>query len=452
MRRLLPALLVLASVVGCRPSRAPDIDAGPPPVDAFVGPHGTVTGRVWAPGQAPGTVPAGQEIPVSGALLYVSIQRPEPIPQEAHCQPCIDPPFTSVLSDADGAFALDLAPGRYWLVIQKGQFRREQEVDVVLDETLALPAEATTLPSELDPEGGKWIPRIAMAVGNWDKLEDILGKMGLGEVSATGRFAGTLGRIDLYGNGGQDPGLEAAGTLGELMGSLETMLAYHIIFIPCSGDAHTALLQDPATLQNLRDYVAAGGKLYVTDWSGEWNDNVFPAQIELGPSELGQGAIDTPASAYDPVAGTWDPAAFGSADGDSYDSNNAEAADEDLAAWLDGQMGPNAEGDLEVYDADDFDIVDNWNYITSLDDVTIGEDDEGIPVIDAPKAWVVGGQGTALPKRPLTVTHEPAGCGRVLFSTYHTTPSTHLGLVPQERVLLYLIMEIGVCKTGPIIE
>jgi len=51
-----------------------------------------------------------------------------------------------------------------------------------------------------------------------------------------------------------------------------------------------------------------------------------------------------------------------------------------------------------------------------------------------------------LPKRPMTVTYEPVGCGRVLFSTYHTTDSVHVGLVPQERVLLYLIMEIGVCR------
>ena len=54
--------------------------------------------------------------------------------------------------------------------------------------------------------------------------------------------------------------------------------------------------------------------------------------------------------------------------------------------------------------------------------------------------------GEPTPKKPLTVTYEPTGCGRVLFSTYHTTDSTHVGLVPQERVLLYLIMQIGMCQ------
>ena len=84
--------------------------------------------------------------------------------------------------------------------------------------------------------------------------------------------------------------------------------------------------------------------------------------------------------------------------------------------------------------------------------VYLGDNNEGMAVYDTPKDFIIGGQGTSTPKRPLTVTYEPGGCGRVLYSTYHTTDSTHNGLAPQERVLLYLIMEIGVCQSGPIIE
>ena len=79
----------------------------------------------------------------------------------------------------------------------------------------------------------------------------------------------------------------------------------------------------------------------------------------------------------------------------------------------------------------------------------------GQPVIDMPKAWVTGSNSGPLggggAKKPLTVTFEPAGCGRVLYSTYHTTEGAHLGLFPQERILLYLIMEIGVCSDNPVI-
>jgi hypothetical protein len=65
---------------------------------------------------------------------------------------------------------------------------------------------------------------------------------------------------------------------------------------------------------------------------------------------------------------------------------------------------------------------------------------------------VIGDDGFAGPKKALSVTYEPAGCGRVLYSTYHTTDFTHEGLAPQERILAYLIMEIGICKDGPIID
>ena len=49
----------------------------------------------------------------------------------------------------------------------------------------------------------------------------------------------------------------------------------------------------------------------------------------------------------------------------------------------------------------------------------------------------------------------PYGCGRVLYTTYHTVgemSGPHAGLEVQERILVYLIMEIGVCQSGPILE
>ena len=52
----------------------------------------------------------------------------------------------------------------------------------------------------------------------------------------------------------------------------------------------------------------------------------------------------------------------------------------------------------------------------------------------------------------MTVTFEPTGCGRVMYSTYHTTAGRHAGLYPQERILLYLIMEIALCSDHPIVN
>jgi hypothetical protein len=422
--------------------------------DANFGPVGSIVGTVWAPGQAPGSVPANQEIPVFGAVVYLSLQRPAGIPQETYCERCIDPPGGHTLTDHKGSFTLgNIQPNTYWLVIQKGQFRLEQQVVVTPSGQLDLPAEATTLPSVNDPTNGKWIPKIAMAIGNFDDLEDILGKMGLGQVDSTGRYVDTssVGVLDIYDNGGSDfDNITTSGTLEYLVSDLNRLLQYHIIFIPCAGSSYTSALDNQQNLKNIRDFVAAGGKLYVTDWSGEWHDNVFPEQVELGGA-----SNDTPASAYDASTDTWNTAQFGSANGSSYDSDNAEAVDTDLHTWLNGQVGPTADNlsATSTYNANSMHFEDNWNTIESLNAVQVGTDDEGLPVYDTPKAWVIGGSTSSpTPKKPLTVTYEPTGCGRVLFSTYHTTGSTHVGLVPQERVLLYLIMEIGVCKSGPIID
>jgi len=141
-------------------------------------------------------------------------------------------------------------------------------------------------------------------------------------------------------------------------------------------------------------------------------------------------------------------------DGDpGYESLAARAEDTNLNIWLDGQRGPTVGGSVATYNADSFRIDGNWDHIVNLPSILIGQDQKGFDVYEQAHAWVMGdwtpGEG---PIHPLTVTFEPIGCGRVMYSTYHTTDFSHPGLVPQERILLYLIMEIGECKSGPIVE
>ena len=48
-----------------------------------------------------------------------------------------------------------------------------------------------------------------------------------------------------------------------------------MVFLNCSGTVYSGtLLKDPAVLRNLRDYVAAGGRLYATDWSYDFIQQV----------------------------------------------------------------------------------------------------------------------------------------------------------------------------------
>lgn len=421
---------------------APDFDAGP-----RVG-LAQINGTVWAPGNAPGMVPVGEEIPVFGALVRVLRDRPAAIPQNTYCEQCIETSGLATATDHQGRFVLsNITPAEnYWVVIEKGQFRIERQITLVENEVITLDQTVTTLPSIHNSAAGDWVPRIAIATGNYDALEDVLGKMGLGSTDGSGAYTSGPGSeaIHFYANGGESfPGM--MGELDSLVRDLGRMLQYHVIFIPCASDSNTSALQDQAVLRNLREFVAAGGKLYVTDWSGEWMDNVFPEHVQLGDGD------DTPGSAYDRGSNSWNTSLFGDADGSLYDSHNAEVIDPDLFSWLDGQFGPTAEGAPETYSAAHFSVVDNWNTIENLPTVEVGVDMEGLTVFDTAVGYVIGGEDESTPKKPLTVTFEPAGCGRVLFSTYHTTPDSHVGLVPQERILLYLIMEIGVCKQGPIL-
>jgi hypothetical protein len=459
-----PSMILLLAAcfatTNCGPTPRGDVDSNPggsadaPPM----GPPGGVRGRVWAPGLNP-AVAGAQAIPVAGASVYIVNSRPQQIPSGAYCEPCQATPTHAVQTDATGNFLLpQVPPGRHYLVIQKAQFRLEEIIDIESNIVLNITEEQGTLPSKRDYAAGKTVPHIAIATGGYDHLENILGKMGMGAIDGNGTFTMTFADIDIYSNGGSDYG-QAAGTLESLVRDAGKMRQYHIIFIPCSGDSFAQALQDQTVLRNIRDFVKAGGKLYVTDWSGEWMDNVFPAQIELGSAFGGIGPkIDTPASAYNRANDSWSTGSFGNADGDAYDSSDANVLDAKMAAWLGAQQSPTPDNSAPAaVNAHHFKTVDNWNWIKQLNAVPVGNNAQGMPVIDTPKAWVngsnplpIGGGGAT--KHPLTVTFEPAGCGRVLYSTYHTTDSQHTGLFPQERILLYLMMEIGVCSDNPVVE
>src|SRR5688572_14889698 len=253
-----------------RPDAKPRIDAAAP---------GAIKGKVWAPNMAPGVAPAMPEIPIFGALVYVALDKPAGIPREIFCEPCVATPPGGVYSSHDGSFTLSVDPGTYWLVIQKAQFRFEQQIEVKTGETIELQASQTTLPSRHDPAMGMWLPKMAVVMGSDDQIEDVLGKIGIGTVNASGEFTDTAMDVDVFKNGGRTGHVNPAETGNQLLASYDKMKQYHIIFFACST---SALTLNPAVRTNIRRYVKDGGKIYVTDWSGEVMDRPFPTQIQLG--------------------------------------------------------------------------------------------------------------------------------------------------------------------------
>jgi hypothetical protein len=464
-RRVTLAPLVVALVAACSQATPGAIDGGGDGSGGIPDAHGDgdgapptdrpyVTGRVWAPNQGPGVAPPGHEIPVDGAMIHLSVERATPIPLEVYCDRCIDIPEGAVFSGNDGSFLVAApAAGNYWLTIQKGQFRTERRIHLDGTEHRELTSLESTLPSYSDPINGLWIPRVAVAVGQFDPIEDILGKIGLGTIDANGALASTDLEIDLYQNRSLRR-VPTVGSISSLLTSLDTMRGYHIILLPCSA-ADDPLLKDPATLRNIRAYVHGGGKLYVTDWSGAIVDRAFPPQIVLGGG-LPEGPADS-IGTYDPVTLDGTLTQVGESWGDFYSSPDGKVVDTDVHRWLDQQRGPTTSGDQTIaFEPDRFEVVHNYNWVDRLSPVPLGRDASGQDVVDQPHVWVTGSNpnladGVA---RPLTVSYQPVGCGRVVYSTYHTTgpPQGHQGLYLQERILLYMLMEIGVCNELPEID
>ena len=421
----------------------------------------SITGTVWMPANNPTALSnASHAIPVFDALIDISSTQPVLLERGVSCTECFLPSQNHALSNHDGTFSLNgIAGGDYWVTITKSGFRRSFEITIADDELIALDETQTTLPSFHDPEQGAEIPSIALVTGNYDLLENMLGKMGMGQLSVGGQFiwGSEQGIFDVY------DGYTSSGNVSVeyLLLDIELMSQYQVILFPCSSGrifGGSLAVYPPIVWQNIRDYISRGGKMFVTDWSGEYVDNIFPEQMTFVDGGMfGGGVIDTPASAWDGT--TWDANQFGTADGDpSYDVHHAYAMDDNLRAWLTGQEGPISNSDIGSINAEDFLIIYAGTQIQSTQAVTIGTDDEGQPVVDTPKVYVVGdvdgfpancpGAGC----KPMTVTFEPVGCGRVMYSTYHTTHEAHEGLLPQERILMYLMMELGACKSGPIIN
>ncbi|HEU4613209.1 MAG TPA: hypothetical protein VFS15_14060, partial [Kofleriaceae bacterium] len=174
--------------------------------------------------------------------------------------------------------------------------------------------------------------------------------------------------------------------------------------------------------------------------------------------QLGSDGFGTPDSVgtYDPTALTGTLTQAGDADGSLYNADDGKAVDPDLHTWLGLQIGPTETNPTpSMYNPDAFQVHDNWNWIDKLNSVMKGTDENGDPVYDDPKAWVTASDTSGHGARPVAVTYEPAGCGKVLYTTFQTSGTSaaaeHVGLLAQERVLLFLIMEIGACTENPII-
>ncbi len=354
-------------------------------------------------------------LPISGALVYLASGAPASIPDHVYCDECVALPTGTpyTFSNPDGSFDLGVPSiGSRTLVVQKGQFRRFRSIDVVAGNQ-NVPADMTTMPRKTDPAAGDTIPKMAVVQGQWDAIEVSLAKFGLAQLQP-GPF--NLGVVVKPGTASFDIVTDKWAFLKDY----SRLSQYNIVFIPCSGSDGTTcndFTSGDATIQkNLQDFVAAGGKLYVTDYSYDFVDQPFPGYVDW----VGQtGSIGS------------------ACQGDAYDAP-ATVPDQGLKDWL-AAIGVTS-----------FDVKQSWTIVDSVNPVNT-TDVDGNPVTVTPKVWVEGtvpGYG----QKPTTLSFVRS-CGRVLFSTYHTeagNASVSSPYLPQEAALMYILLEVGVCIEPPV--
>ncbi len=405
-----------------------------------------LTGRVLGPG---GLFP----VPRALVAAYKSLESVPEIPDEAYCEECIDVTgITAVQTAPDGSFCLDLTPGQtIYLTIHKGQFRRVREYAVsgAAGDDIAIEQELITLPSTRDDELGDMIPNIAVVLGEYDAIEDVFGKAGIGEVND--KFAWVRGsekneyRYHIY-DGSKEFDLinkpYGEGGPKKLLEDLERMRQYHILFFSCTGGSIYDFVQNNQTAkQNLRDYVWSGGKVYVSDYAYLVADAPWDDLLDFTNPFNNHTDCDTNNTSCN--------------HGPLFNSPGT-INDDPLKEWLSLIMED--KGDA----LDELELLDNFNTIEAVGEGVVGYDESGeIDVVDSPQTLVEGPWKYAEDNwpfekfddeapHPLTVTW-PYNCGRVIFTTYHTVGATdggkHQGLLEQEMILYYLIMEIGVCQS-----
>jgi len=358
----------------------------------------TLQGRVLAPEGS---------IPISGALVYVTHDSVPEIPQKVFCDSCIElgAGTNYALSAADGTFSLPVSTlGEWTLVVRKGAFRRTRTINIDAEGDVQVDEGLTTLPHKRDAAAGDEIPKMAVAitdVGLWDEIANTLGKLGLGEVDGYGRLLDGSASFDVYSD--TSPGSGAP----SLLTDYSVLSQYHVVYFPCTEGWHDDYLKDSAVLENLRRFMTEGGRIYATDYSYDVLKRAFP----------------------DPIQWMHDDGSFGSAQTSVYDAP-AKVADPGLKDWLFAQG------------ISDFVLEANYTVLDGVSSYSAPDEEGNVTNMD-PTVWV-NADVPDVGERPATVSYQ-YGCGRALFSTYHTEPWGLSSPMAQERALLYVILEVAVC-------
>ncbi len=382
------------------------------------------------------TAPNGLD-PVGKAVVYVPESEPlPPLSSDLSCELCRDPiagkAVTFAYSGSDGRFDLRGVPSgdSVPLVVQKGRFRRLTHVRVPSCKITDLPSEQTRLPRS-SQEGS--LPKLAVAAGDHDAIECVLRQIGISDSEFATPEKNTA--VHLYDN--QKPGTESLPgqlPITALLSDLSRLVRYQMVFLNCSGTTYSQnLLSDVKVRANLVSFLRRGGRLYATDWSYDFVQQLPELSPFLCFEDDKDCSVTTPHGFHSAVArgGTGDPILA-----------DVSASAGGLRDFLSRLPKPVPSTNIPIGD-----LLPGWVMIAQT-----AQDPLRFPTTQ----YI---QGESLGKlRPLTATFDyppQAGCGRVLYSSYHTRQRQGtrpfptycpLGaMLPQEYVLEYLLFELADC-------
>ena len=370
-----------------------------------VNPGTTVTlhGRVMSPSGA---------FPISGALVYLTQDALDVIPHGAYHYECDEMEGTRyTLSTPDGGWSIEGVPvGKWTIVTRKGNFRRAREINVTQDMESSIPIELTSLPRARTSDNLDVAPSFAVVRTSPDLTHNLLAKFGMGDVAADGSLINGTQTFDIYDDSsGSNPHTR-------VLFDEDRLQNYHMIFLPCNANSVGVQFVNN-NVQKLRNYVSMGGRIHNSCTVSLWTKAPFPKYIEF------YGNNDT--TKFD----------IGRISNNGYTTNGL-VLDEGLGLWLPLVTG-----------VDPSSVPFHNMFVNIAGTVNDGdghglEKDDGIVM---PYTWVQDAQRYA--GSPLMVTYN-FDFGKVFYSVCETS-TNNANLTHQEYVLLYIILEVGVCDNLP---
>jgi hypothetical protein len=445
-----------------------------------------LTGRVITAGRTDGDSP--NQIGVPNAIVYI-MRTTElgDLPDIAQgipaggtsCDRCeeqdLGPVLLGAVTDATGSFELEgdiPVDKEFLLVVKAGKFRRAVEYTVpeearcqTTELPTTLPGNPTRLPRSSSDGLVAHLPRMAISTGRIDAMECVFEKMGIahGEFGNPGAGGSESARIHLYRGGGDSGNPEGAHIAGNqtpfdsaLYGNLARLQSYDMVVSDCEGAAWDEnFTERDASGANVREYVNRGGRMFASHLSFSWlHANGTQAYDEDNPIATGLGP-----------AGTWElnfsqtyPVVTGTLDV-SIGSDEASPRIDNFADWLVKEGISSGAPAHEIMG-----ILEPRSQNLSLGSAS----EEFLNTVSAQNANMqnmpaMAGRVQQFSFNTPYAAPEEAACGRVAYSGFHVsaggsndayqnatfpdhcTSNNGGALTKQEKVLLYMLFDLGAC-------